>query len=447
MSATPSHWAASAANGKGSADPVRRRRENGTLYAITFERRSCLGRTADYTIQGFIYQFNKTLMEILMNTEESIVVVEGIVEDIEINKEENLTEAIQCKYHEGQEKFTMSIVYKPILQMLEHFLDNTERKITYKLFAYFPDEEIGKKVTLTLEEILKILNSRNKDLKRYTDKMKNTEHKLLDDFTKKFVIEFGKSLDDIIIDVQSLLKTNGMPEDDIETLIYPNAIQKIANISIIHDVDLRSINKTKLLQELSQIRKTAITRWTRALKSFKKILDTTKKQLNKNLNKNSRLRYFIISEKTLEYFNDNIVVFISEYIDKYHFKLIHDKTPVFCIDCSQMMYDDIKVRLHKKGIRVIDGYVTPTYFDKTLFFKEPIIKKISNTDFQREFDLRLLKYDDENVQILNDVKCDDLYIISDLSPRLDLQDVNVELLCLRNFQEVKYILGMRDSYD
>ncbi len=31
---TPSHRAASAAKGQGSAGPVRRRRENGTLYEI-----------------------------------------------------------------------------------------------------------------------------------------------------------------------------------------------------------------------------------------------------------------------------------------------------------------------------------------------------------------------------------------------------------------------------
>ena len=59
-------------------------------------------RTADYTILGFIYQFNKTLLAILDSTEESEITVEGRIEDIDVTTEKG-TEAIQCKYHETVE--------------------------------------------------------------------------------------------------------------------------------------------------------------------------------------------------------------------------------------------------------------------------------------------------------------------------------------------------------
>ena len=43
-----------------------------------------MSRTADYTIQGFLYQFNKTLLEILKAPEDNSVTVEGVIEDIDI---------------------------------------------------------------------------------------------------------------------------------------------------------------------------------------------------------------------------------------------------------------------------------------------------------------------------------------------------------------------------
>ncbi|MFY0780654.1 hypothetical protein AB1K18_10195 [Peribacillus simplex] len=53
-----------------------------------------MSRSADYTIQGFIYQFNKTLLEVLGDTEDSEIAIEGIIEDIEV-KSELQTTAIQ----------------------------------------------------------------------------------------------------------------------------------------------------------------------------------------------------------------------------------------------------------------------------------------------------------------------------------------------------------------
>ena len=77
-------------------------------------------RSADYTIQGFLYQFNKTLLEILKEADDSQITIEGIIEDIDIENCTGIT-AIQCKYHEGQ-KFSLSKVHKPLLQMMHQLL-------------------------------------------------------------------------------------------------------------------------------------------------------------------------------------------------------------------------------------------------------------------------------------------------------------------------------------
>src|SRR5471032_1729235 len=60
-----------------------------------------MSRSADYTIQGFLYQFNQTLSELLKATDDAVITIEGIVEDIEVATFAG-TKAIQCKYHETQ---------------------------------------------------------------------------------------------------------------------------------------------------------------------------------------------------------------------------------------------------------------------------------------------------------------------------------------------------------
>jgi hypothetical protein len=96
-----------------------------------------MSRAADYTIKGFLYQFNKTLLVILNSQEDSIITVEGIVEDVEIVTPAMMT-AIQCKYHEASDIFKPSGIFKPLLQMMDHFHANAGATIRYILFAHYP---------------------------------------------------------------------------------------------------------------------------------------------------------------------------------------------------------------------------------------------------------------------------------------------------------------------
>ncbi len=104
-------------------------------------------RTADYTIQGFLYQFNKTALEILKAQADDTITIEGIIEDIEVASSASL-KAIQCKYHEASTSFSASAVYEPLLRMLKHFSDNTTANISWsaprKLESYFPRISTGR---------------------------------------------------------------------------------------------------------------------------------------------------------------------------------------------------------------------------------------------------------------------------------------------------------------
>ncbi len=267
-----------------------------------------MSRAADYTIQGFLFQFNKTLLEILALSEESSVTVEGIIEDIDICAPSG-TKAIQCKYHEAQGAFSLSLLYKPLLQMMVHFKENQDANVSYILYGYFPDKKPGEKYLLTKEEINRVISTTNKKYDKYVASLKGGFND--EAFLKVLTIEFASPMDTLISEVQSALEDSGISNDDVELIAYPNAINEIAYISCRHDPSERTISKKDLIDNLKRIKTTAITRWTLALKTRKKLLTARKKQLKPHLDINSRERHFLVSQSSLEDFEDRIVLFIA----------------------------------------------------------------------------------------------------------------------------------------
>lgn len=402
-----------------------------------------MSRAADYTIKGFLYQFNKTLLEILNSLDDSIITAEGIVEDVEIVTPVTMT-AIQCKYHEASKTFTSSGIFEPLLQMMRHFHANPSANIRYILFAHYPSVKGMPHPTVGRTELQAALDSKNKDFREYIATLRDKVD--LDGFLSRFAMEFGPTYDDLVTQVSAALKANGLPEDDIDTLAYPNAINMIAGLSVKHDPTERITTKRKFIEDLKGIRKTAISRWTMALRMRKQLLAARRKQLKAHLDKNSRLRYFVVDSKSLNDYRAEIVLFVSDYLDKYHYKLAHISTPVLCLATSKDDFQDIQYRLYQKGIVSTDGCIGG-HFDQSFFFRDPLSRKGPGGAVNREFSLRLLRWEDHGT-VLNNRKCNDLFIIGEADCNsLDTVDVNVERLAATFLKEVKYVMGVSNVYE
>ena len=305
-----------------------------------------MSRAADYTIKGFLYQFNKTLFEILNSSDDSKITVEGIVEDVEIETPSVMT-AIQCKYHEASESFSPSSIFKPLLQMMHHFHANPDANIRYILFAHYPSVKGIPQPTIGKTDLQAALNSNNKDLQEYVKTLRNKVD--INVFLSRFAMEFGPSFDDLVAHVCVALKANGIPAGDIDTLAYPNAVNMIAGISVKHEPMDRKTTKRQFLEGLKSIRKTAISRWTMALNTRKQLLDARRKQLKTHLDKNSRLRYLLIDSVSLSDYVSEIVLFVSDYLDKYHFKPAHVSTPVLCLCTSRGRFSRHSISFIREG--------------------------------------------------------------------------------------------------
>ncbi len=438
-----------------------------------------MNREADHTIKGFVYQFNKTLEELLKSEDGTNITVEGIVEDIDIISSDTI-KAIQCKYHETKENFKISDISKPILQMLSHFANNKDKNIQYILYAHFPNENEGDKV-LTKSDIETIISTKNqkyivnyiskikppeddkiKELvakeKRSADDLKkiknyylsNPDLPLITDLNEflnpeKFKFIIGKSFQNLVEDTKKLFEMNSsFSKEDIEEIFYPNAIQIIADKSIEPDAEKRIIEKRYFLNKLEKTKKVAISRWTKELLSYHKLLKKRRSQLSENLKQNHRLRYFIFDSSSIEKFDDKIVSFIVDYLNKYHFKIkLHSKTPIFCIQTenSKLLFD-IQKRLFTKGISVTTGYVGDTFFEQD-FLREP--KKIIK-DSWFEFRLRLCLLNDKIIGIINKKKCDDLFLIGNIiTKKINILDINIEKIEVSNLKELKYLLSLSND--
>lgn len=400
-----------------------------------------MSRTADYSIQGFIYQFVVTFHKLLQITDSSSeITIEGPVEDIDLATPTGI-EAIQCKYHETKDKFTLSSIYKPVLQMMNHYFKDSSKSTKYRLYAHFPNELVGSKKNLNSTEIAQILDSKAKEYQTLIKDLKGFSD--VTGFISKFEIEFGPSLADLEKAVIVALSNEGFSTEDAEEIFYPNAIHRIAELSIKHLDTERKVTKDLFLTGLRQKKKTAISRWTKELQSFEKLLKKRREQLRDGLNKNYRVRAIILDSSYITDFDSKVVQLIEDFINKYNHKIKLHHCPIFSIICDDAMLNSIWKRLNSKSILVERGLIAGD-FDVKHFLREPL--KVLN-EGKTEFRVRLCSHDSEFKNLLTEAKLDDLFIVSD--KKFDylsgLTDINIEKIQTKEINEIKYLLLLNNK--
>jgi microcompartment protein CcmL/EutN len=400
-----------------------------------------MSRTADYTIQGFIYQFNITLQKLLeVGDANCEIIVEGEIEDIDIFTSKGI-EAIQCKYHESKEKYTLSAIYKPVLQMMCHYKKYTSKNIKYRLYAHFPNETVGNKISLSTTDIAAILATEAKTLKTLKEELNGFSDVI--GFIENFEMEYGASLDDAQKTVTVALVNEGFSKADVEDIFYPNAIHHIAELSTKHNATERKIKKAQFIQVLKEKKKTAISRWTKELQSFEKLLKKRREQIRDRFSNNSSNRAIILDSDYIIDFNSKIVQFIEEFVNKYNRKIILHHCPLFSLICTKEALNDIWRRLNTKKIIVERGLIADQ-FDITHFLRKPI-KAIK--DGKIEFKVRLCSHDTDFKEVLSKTNFDDIFIISDKTFDFATitNDTNIEKIETRQINELKYLLLLNNT--
>ncbi|UPM56375.1 hypothetical protein [Gottfriedia acidiceleris] len=205
-------------------------------------------RNADRSVEGYLYQFELTLLHILKDKDKAIKPLYKIekIEDYTTFTERDgkiYIEVAQIKNHTS--KVSKSTYYKAILWMYYGFLKHkslNKQNIEYKAVLYHSDE---KTTTFKIEDVLTdAMNNKSGmkldaykkvvDLCKESDDMKN-EFSKIDEFSK--ITRFSKSKNrvDLVSEIEEelfILYSHRKKEYENKKLLYAFAISKIIDHSL-----------------------------------------------------------------------------------------------------------------------------------------------------------------------------------------------------------------------
>lgn len=214
-------------------------------------------RSANATIKGYFYQFDHTIVQLLLApTLNTSITVEGIEDvDVQTAGEESL---IQCKYYEGTD-YNHSVIKDAVVQMLRHFHQSaraTRARTKYRIYGHFKDGQDKFPAAVDLTFLKKHLLS-------FTEKKVFHEVHIelalsdtdLAEFLGALAINVrGETYETQQLQVENLLKShiNDANSLDLKAFYYPLAIHTIQTLAVQRNEADRSITKSQFLKKVSK---------------------------------------------------------------------------------------------------------------------------------------------------------------------------------------------------
>ena len=345
-------------------------------------------RSAISTIKGYFYQFDKSILEILEQSNETdMVTIEGIEDiDIENSDERNF---IQCKYYEKTD-FDNSIIRKPIQLMFRHYLENRtdpkDKNFTYRLYGYY-NKGHEKLLELTTENlktyfldfskfgVIDESGNSNYQIKNKKGEVifeETVEDDDIEDFKNHLFIDIkADSYENQIEKIKSKIQNDlsDYSEEDIE-LIYFNALKIIKDLACEHNIEKRQISKKEFWDRI-KTKNYYFERWMSELLEWKNYKKNIHKKYFPRVSNLSPAHRFFILDCQGESVN-NVKNVISEISRKYS-RLIHQFSPyVYLYNTLNVDFvTELKEKLYEDGCFFKDGF---PFKNSKFRFQEMLIK-------------------------------------------------------------------------
>lgn len=199
-----------------------------------------------FAIKGFLYQFDKAILEILDSKDEYGNIYIENVQDINYDKY-----IIQVKHKESS-IYSNSKVRDPIIQLIELYKNDPSKQ--FCLYGYFKDKEPSTIIFETIEQIDEILKY-NDEEKTNNLKVKYTQDIRLG-FIKNFKLCFGEDYVGQFKIVLDFIKREFNLSNNDDAIIYHALIrEKLLSISIIQNPSERKTTKKEITQHIEQCKK------------------------------------------------------------------------------------------------------------------------------------------------------------------------------------------------
>ncbi|WP_368240784.1 hypothetical protein [Clostridium paraputrificum] len=374
-----------------------------------------------YAIKGFLYQFDKTMIELLNNEDKTEIFVEKI-QDINYDNY-----VIQVK-HKETSTFSNSKIRDPIIQLLEVYKDDNSKKLC--LYGYFKDKKSEKVTIKTIDDLHKIL--------KYNDEAKTNELRnsfseevkrgFIENFTLCFSTDFVNQFYYLIELIQEKL---GVLQDD--AIIYHSLMrEKLLEIAIRGELDDRKITKGEMIDYLSECKSKIFYNYYDTFLGREEYIRLVKRKYftHRGVNLNNFERLFIIECNE----NDNEVI-IRRIIDRIRFKFYKkNKSPAPYICLKSLKKErliNIKRNMFDDEVLFSDG----TYFDGDKFR----VRKLTDST-NRDICVKVIK--EENLyELMDEIKFREVYNLFIDKP------IDIELNCLnikiqyKELDEIEKMIG------
>ncbi len=339
---------------------------------------------AYFAIKGFIYQFDKTILEVLNQTDENAFVKIEQEQDLEY---ENLV--VQVKYYEtfyDKPQQKQKVKEATLKLMTDFALDETK---FYCLFVYFNGESPKQVNYNSVDEFDNLLG---KNGQMYHESFKER-------FIKKFILvyatDFQKQFKDVIEKIQNDYKCK--EEAYIYHALIRNNLLNIISENPIDDYPKRQINKNQLSELVkgakSKIFHSAYAEYLGEVKYFKFLTQNFDCQ-TRNTN------YLFIGNNIKETSEVSLAELIESIVHKYYLKantrargVVHPFNIV--IQKNDDEIQRIKEELIERGIWFNDGFKHYGFSEK-YFNSKPVLEtnKADAKILHSSFFVRLISFED-----------------------------------------------------
>lgn len=347
-----------------------------------------LGRSAGSTIQGYRYQFDLTILQIL-NTKSGAVVVEGL-EDFDIHTKD-VHSANQVKYLEKGHYSTPKTLREPILLMLDAF--NNGFDYNFILHVYFGD---GSKPpsAFTVDNLRTCLTEhKKKPTPKIIFHYEKYPDKVLEEFVKRLSIRSGLARDEQQKQVTAVLAhALRCPIEDVDELHYGNALKFVEDLATEKTAHDRKVTRATFLSEINK-RQSLYTRWHKEVVGQDRYVSTLTSRikssgsLRANRTKAVQISLYDADQKT---FNDTVEMIEILGNSSYGVgRLTSTKPWTVIVDASNEQVVKLKIAMLKNGIVFQDGY-EELEFQKDIFSQLPVFNTKGSSIIKTSYNIRIM---------------------------------------------------------
>jgi len=367
-------------------------------------------RDASATIQGYLFQFDATILSLCSIAEDAIIDIEGI-EDFDVVSSD-IKELFQCKYYEAT-RLTSATIRDGILPMLKGFLKlpQTERpRRRFHLYGYFRDSARGDtcldperlKTALTHREAVK-----NGQTMRFVAHDLQKELQATDDDIKSFANQLtihvtGKAEDHRRETMAALQRLCGLSATEIELYTYPTARTLISSIACNANPSERRLSKIEFISRISPS-KALFNHWSLREHGETAYCSRIRSEYFSHRNIDAIHRIFILDAR-LASENAEIQSLCHAIRAKWSSHAMRRKpdkeryVPILFIrNLAPERMVDLKGSLHQDGVRFVDGY---PFLGSTF----TVDNFLTPQTFENNLSLRLLSSQEELSKTLSAIR-------------------------------------------